>query len=66
LEEALIVNPYDIDDIAHALQQALIMPEEERKARNSALLRRIRARDARNWRESFLATLSPQTHGVFA
>ncbi len=66
MEEALIVNPYDIDDIAHALQQGLIMPLEERQARNKALLDRIRTHDARNWRRSFLATLSPQTHGAFA
>ena len=66
MEEALIVNPYDIDDIAHALQQGLIMPLEERQARNKALLGRICAHDARNWRQSFLATLSPQTHGAFA
>ena len=66
LEEALIVNPYDIDDIAQALQQALTMPLEERQARYHALLERIRARDAKNWRETFLATLSPQTHGAFA
>jgi trehalose 6-phosphate synthase len=66
MEEALIVNPYDIDDIAHALQQALMMPVEERQARHRALIDRIRTRDAKNWRESFLGTLSPQTHGAFA
>ncbi len=66
LEEALIVNPYDIDDIAHALQQALMMPVEERQARHRALMKRIRATDAKHWRENFLSTLSPQSHGVFA
>ena len=66
LEEALIVNPYDLDDIAHALQQAQIMPHEERHSRYRALMKRIRARDAKHWRESFLAALSPQTHGAFA
>jgi trehalose 6-phosphate synthase len=66
LEEALIVNPYDIDDIANALEQGLTMPLEERRARHKALIKRVRDRDARHWRESFLAALSPQTHGVFA
>lgn len=66
LEEALIVNPYDIDDIAHGLEHALTMPLEERKSRHGALLKRVRARDAKNWRASFLSALSPQTHGVFA
>ena len=66
LEEALIVNPYDIDDIAHALQQGLTMPLDERRSRHKALLERVRARDAKHWRESFLAALAPQTYGVFA
>ena len=66
MEEALIVNPYDLDDIAHALQQALMMPTEERQARHRALMARIRTRDAKSWRASFLSTLSPQTHGAFA
>ena len=66
LEEALIVNPYDIDDIAHALEQGLTMPLEERRSRHKALMARIRARDAKNWRESFLAALSPQAQEAFA
>ena len=66
LEEALIVNPYDIDDIAHGLEQGLTMPLEERQSRHKALLRRVRARDAKSWRASFLSALSPQTHGAYA
>jgi trehalose 6-phosphate synthase len=66
LEEALIVNPYDIDDIAHALEQGLTMPLEERRSRHKALMDRVRARDAKNWRESFLATLTPQAQEAFA
>jgi trehalose 6-phosphate synthase len=33
LPEALIVNPYDIDQCAAALHQALTMPEQEQRAR---------------------------------
>ena len=66
LEEALIVNPYDIDDIAHALEQALTMPLDERCARHKALFRRVRERDAANWRETFLAALAPQKQGASA
>jgi trehalose 6-phosphate synthase len=64
LEEALIVNPYDIDDIAHALEQALTMPLDERCARHKALFKRVYERDAANWRETFLAALTPQTQGA--
>jgi trehalose 6-phosphate synthase len=58
LEEALIVNPYDIDDVANAMQRALNMPFEERAERHQALLKRVRARDVTHWREQFLATLN--------
>ena len=57
LEEALIVNPYDTDDVAQALQRAIAMPQAERRARHEALLKRVRDRDARHWRESFLHAL---------
>ena len=33
LPEALIVNPYDADECAAALQEALVMPEKEQRAR---------------------------------
>jgi trehalose 6-phosphate synthase len=66
LEEALIVNPYDIDDIAHALEEALTMPLDERRSRHKALFQRVRDRDATNWRNSFLAALAPQDQGAFA
>jgi trehalose 6-phosphate synthase len=57
LEEALIVNPYNIDDTADALQIALKMPLPERKQRHSALLRRLKKHDVRYWRKSFLKAL---------
>ncbi|WP_088343664.1 MULTISPECIES: alpha,alpha-trehalose-phosphate synthase (UDP-forming) [Rhodomicrobium] len=60
LVEALIVNPYDLDDIAHALEQALNMPLDERRARHRALLERVIKHDAAHWREDFLAALAPQ------
>lgn len=61
LQEALIVNPYDIDDIAHALEQALTMSADERRERHQALFERIRQNDATHWRESFLAALTPDS-----
>jgi trehalose 6-phosphate synthase len=58
LGEALIVNPYNIDDMANAMQIALRMPIEERKERHSALLRRIKTHDVASWRQNFLDVLS--------
>jgi trehalose 6-phosphate synthase len=58
LEEALVVNPYDVDDVANAMQRALNMPFAERSERHQALLTRVRARDVRHWREEFLRDLA--------
>jgi len=57
LEEALIVNPYDADEVAQAIQRAIVMPRKERIERHRALMTRIRARDGRKWMESFLSAL---------
>jgi trehalose 6-phosphate synthase len=58
LEEALIVNPYNIDAMANAMQTALRMPIEERKERHAALLQRIKTHDVCFWRRSFLDVLN--------
>lgn len=58
LEESLLVNPYDTDDVASAMQRALTMPLDERLDRHRALLSRVRRHDAGHWRDSFIADLS--------
>jgi trehalose 6-phosphate synthase len=57
LEEALIVNPYDLDDVANAMQRALKMPLAERIERHHGLIGRVRTRDVKHWRELFLRAL---------
>jgi len=57
MQEALIVNPFDIDDMANSLARALAMPLEERQARHRALLERIRRNDASAWRARFMTYL---------
>jgi trehalose 6-phosphate synthase len=57
MAEALIVNPYDIDDMAGNLFRALRMPLKERRERQKALLARIRRQDARAWLGGFLNAL---------
>ena len=57
LKEALIVNPYNIDEMAENLQRALKMPLAERRRRQRALMKRVRARDAHNWQSNFLDAL---------
>src|SRR6185503_15317133 len=49
LQEALIVNPFDVDAVAVALDTALSMPDDERRARMSALRDRVRTNDVHSW-----------------
>lgn len=57
LVEALIVNPYDIDAMAEAIDRALTMPIEERRERHEALFKRVVSGDAIAWQQSFLNAL---------
>jgi len=57
LRQALIVNPYDIDDMARRLYQALTMPLKERQRRHAALLETLLRNDAKAWLGGFLAVL---------
>jgi trehalose 6-phosphate synthase len=58
LGDALIVNPYDIESVADALQRALTMPLEERKARYNAMMEVLRRNDISLWRENFVTALA--------
>ncbi len=55
LQEALIVNPFDIEAVTEALHRALSMSQDERRARMSALRDRVRAHDVHAWVTGFLA-----------
>ena len=57
LEDALLVNPYDTEGMADAIERALTMPLKERQTRYQKLLKNIRAQDVHWWRELFLNTL---------
>ena len=54
---ALLVNPYDPESVGNAIGQALSMPLDERRARNSELLQVLMANDIKNWGEQFLNAL---------
>ncbi|MBU6493148.1 MAG: alpha,alpha-trehalose-phosphate synthase (UDP-forming) [Burkholderiales bacterium] len=57
LQGALIVNPYDIDGMAEALNQALAMPREARQARYQDMMRSLRENNLSRWRDRFLQDL---------
>ncbi|MGE0666481.1 MAG: alpha,alpha-trehalose-phosphate synthase (UDP-forming) [Sphingomonadales bacterium] len=58
LTEALHVNPYDTDQMAAALHQALTMPREERIARWSAMHDVVSSNTITVWHESFVRELA--------
>jgi trehalose 6-phosphate synthase len=58
LEQALIVNPYDIYTTAEAIRTALEMDLAERRARYQALMKVIEASSLAAWCDSFLRALS--------
>ncbi len=57
LADALIVNPYDLEDVATAIHDALSMPEAERRARMAALRERVKNHDVHRWAREYVAAL---------
>ncbi|XP_037075423.1 alpha,alpha-trehalose-phosphate synthase [UDP-forming]-like [Pollicipes pollicipes] len=52
--EALLVNPYEIDDVAETTHRALTMEVDERRLRMACLRRREKAHDVTYWLRTFL------------
>ena len=57
LQDALIINPYDVDGFAAALMRAIDMPAEERSARMRALRRVVAGRNVFGWASDILEGL---------
>ncbi len=55
--EALLINPFHLDDFARALEQALTMPVEEQVRRNQFLQDRLRRYDVNRWADEFVQAL---------
>ena len=56
-KEALLVNPYDTEAVGAAINRALAMPLEERRARHATMLEVLTKNDIAHWAERFIATL---------
>jgi len=54
LQEALLVNPFDVDAVAEALHRSLTMAPDERDARMTALRDRVRKNSVDVWVTRFL------------
>lgn len=57
LSQSIQVNPYDVDDVAGALNRALEMPDAERRKRIDMMQGRLRKQDSAAWTRRFLKDL---------
>lgn len=57
LDAALLVNPHDPDEIAHAFNLAATMPLAERQERWHTMMDTLRRNDVGHWARNFLDTL---------
>jgi len=58
LTDALIVNPFSVDEMAEALHQALSMPAEERHRRMNKMRAAVAVNNVYRWAGKILLTLS--------
>jgi trehalose 6-phosphate synthase len=61
---ALLVNPYDHEGVAIAINRALGMPLEERRQRHAAIFKVLAQNDLSQWANRFLATLEYPPRGA--
>ena len=57
LTSALLVNPYDMRGVSHAIQAALSMPLPERRERHAAMLQVLKRNDIASWTRRFVEAL---------
>ncbi len=58
LQDALLVNPYDLDAVAEAVRRAVSMPPEERRARMARMRATVREHNIYRWAGVLLSELS--------
>ena len=57
-QAALLVNPYDQEAMAAAIDQALSMPLDERRARHGSMVKVLSENDIKHWGTRFIAALT--------
>ena len=57
LSDALLVNPYDVESIADAMEQALAMPKTQQAKRIKKLRSEIKELDVHRWADDYLRLL---------
>jgi trehalose 6-phosphate synthase/phosphatase len=64
LTDAIIVNPYDLDRVASAINDSLLMCKSDRRARMRKLRAQVFGNDVRRWADSFLTALLATRSGA--
>ncbi|MBX6423920.1 bifunctional alpha,alpha-trehalose-phosphate synthase (UDP-forming)/trehalose-phosphatase [Thermosulfurimonas sp. F29] len=62
LSEALLVNPFNQEDLVAALYEALRLPRDEKRVRNRRMKERLRRYDINRWTRDFISTLREVRH----
>lgn len=60
MRDALLVNPYDTEEVATALETARTMTIEERRRRHEGLMRGLLENDVAQWSRRFLEALTTE------
>ncbi len=63
-DDALSVNPFDIQELADAIHAALTMPRDQREARMAGLQATVTARDPGDWIDEQLADIKAKAGAV--
>jgi trehalose-6-phosphate synthase len=58
LNDAFIINPYSVDEMAQAIQSALSMPEEEKTLRMRRMRAVVREHNVYRWADNLIAELA--------
>jgi trehalose 6-phosphate synthase len=65
LDAALLVNPHDIDGMAHQIKTALAMKAEERRERWQSMVTKLKRSTVQSWFADFLHCLGEVRHAPF-
>ncbi len=58
LQDALIINPYDVEEVAEAIHSAVVMPHSERMERMQRMRAVVRDRNVYRWAGNIVSSMS--------
>jgi trehalose 6-phosphate synthase len=64
LTDAVIVNPYDRDNVADGIATAITMSLDERRERHASMMKVLKKNDITAWRTRFVDALLQRSGGA--